>query len=230
MINWKEQIKIDEHILLKKTVEDDFKICLKWFRDTRLRNFILDMEQYSDEQIKNDFLASLYGPFSIAYSIFIDGILIGKIDAQYLEYEKKAKVGIIIGEPNYWDKGIGTRSMQKILEELFNLGFIKIKIDIISSNHRSRKIAQKLNFKIEGIRKHDVRKGDKRLDMLEYALFNPTYPYRKRSFNFLQIKLKFQEIGINLKNRSKIKKESNQINDNSLLSNTFIKNKALSYV
>lgn len=230
MIQWKEQIKINEHLFLKITQIQDFNTCLHWFRDSRLKKFIPDMEQYTDLQLKNDFLASINGTFSIAYSIFFDDLLIGKIDAQYLEYEKKAKVGIIIGDPNYWDKGIGTLSMKTLIEELFNLGFVKIKADIISSNIRSRRIAQKLNFKIEGIRKHDVRKGDNRLDMIEFALFNPTYPYRKRLFNFLQIKFKIQELSINLKNAIKRKKESNKSKDKATLSNSQIYKKIVTYI
>lgn len=185
MINWKKEIMVNEAITLKKTTKNDFMPLLKMYRNDDIQEYMWDTTPYSDQDILRLFEISINERDWISYSIWITPNnfgdsksnqkiqkLIGKIDIQFSEFEEKSKIGIIIGLPEFWNKGIGTLSLKAVIDYLFCLKFYKIKADVFQSNSRSIHIFSKLGFVEEGFRLNDIKKRYKRESLIEYALFN----------------------------------------------------------
>lgn len=176
MFNWKQEIIVNEAVLLKKTTKNDFLPLLKIYRNEAVQEFMWDTSPFSDDDILRLFETSINETDWISYSIWVmQDKLIGKIDIQFSEHEEKAKIGIIIGLPEFWNRGIGTSCLKVIIDYLFSLKFYKIKADVFQSNSRSIHIFSKLGFVEEGFRVNDVKKGYKRESLIEYALFNKMY-------------------------------------------------------
>jgi len=78
---------------------------------------------------------------------------------------KTADFGIIIGEKDFWKKGIGTEAWHLMVEHAFNnleLNFLETRI--FPGNEASLKIAKKLGFKVIDVLKKDVIKDGTEID------------------------------------------------------------------
>lgn len=78
---------------------------------------------------------------------------------------KVGSFGILIGEKNFWGKGIGSEVWTLVITEAFdNLNLDAIHTKIFSSNVASLRIAEKVGFKTIEIIKNEFQKGDHWID------------------------------------------------------------------
>ena len=80
---------------------------------------------------------------------------------------KKAEFGIIIGEKLFWNKGIGQEAWKMMIEygfNEFNLDFIETAIFV--KNKSSLKIAEKVGFRYSELRKNNLVKDGKKIDVV----------------------------------------------------------------
>jgi ribosomal-protein-serine acetyltransferase len=107
----------------------------------------------------------------LGYAIIIDKNIVGRIGLHHINYQNK------IGEIGYWladgqqGKGIITKCCIAIINYAFTeLGLNRIEIKCGIGNHKSRAIAEKLQFKREGIlRKAELLNG-KFIDLYLYSM------------------------------------------------------------
>ena len=123
-------IMSNDKISLRLLTEQDKDLLLKWLTDERILNFwegkssVFDLdrvtkEYYSEEDVEIIRRIIEYDGKSIGY------VHMYKLNEELLnEYEypltDKVVYGIdqFIGEPEYWDKGIGTKFMKLVLQYL----------------------------------------------------------------------------------------------------------------
>jgi ribosomal-protein-alanine N-acetyltransferase len=79
-------------------------------------------------------------------------------------HDKKAKVselGLLVGNKNYWGKGIGSEACRLAMLHGFNqMHLRKIYLAVYESNPAAKRLYEKLGFKLEGtLRKHVAVKG-----------------------------------------------------------------------
>ncbi len=64
---------------------------------------------------------------------------------------KEAEVGILIGNPAYWDAGYGTDAIRLLLDHVFReQGFKKVYLHTLAWNHRAQKSFRKCGFSESG--------------------------------------------------------------------------------
>ena len=161
----------DDNITLRPMSDKDFDILLKWNSDSEILYFTEgdEVESYNLENIQN-----IYGYVSkMAYCFIIeyDKFPIGECWLQQMNIEHiiekypnndLRRIDIMIGEKNFWNKGIGT----KVIKRLVKFGFIDENADMIfympgDYNTRSIRTAEKAGFTlIEKIRNEDCKKGE----------------------------------------------------------------------
>jgi RimJ/RimL family protein N-acetyltransferase len=88
-------------------------------------------------------------------------LLVGKLDDEVIDFlgiHRKSKrmthvgvVGIAV-HPDYWRKGFGTKLLKAGIELARKEGFIRLEADTLAKNKAMRKLAEKLGFKLEGLR------------------------------------------------------------------------------
>ena len=106
-----------------------------------------------------------------AYAIMFDGNMVGRIGMHHINQHNK------IGEIGYWlakgmqGRGIVTSCCKALINYGFDeLGLNRIVIKCAVGNERSRAIAEKLDFKREGILRQAEWVNGKFLDLYQFSL------------------------------------------------------------
>lgn len=90
----------------------------------------------------------LFGIFCNKTSKHIGNIKLGPIDYRY----KRAGIGLLIGDKNYWGKNIATEALGFVCNyALETLKLNKVEAGCYASNIGSKKLFLKSGFKIEGV-------------------------------------------------------------------------------
>ena len=160
-----------DDITLRPMNDKDFDILLKWNNDAEVLYFTEgdDVESRSLESVKG--LYSYVSEMAFCFIIESNGFPIGECWLQQMNLDNiiekypsldLRRIDIMIGEKDYWGKGLGT----KIIGRLVKFGFIEEKADMIfympgDYNARSIRAAEKAGFiLVEKIRNEDCTKGE----------------------------------------------------------------------
>ena len=135
------------------------------YSDNQYRKFSFDGQcSYVENCVQNDDV-NLYG-------IFDDTTHIGNIVISGLSsHHRKAELTYVIGETNYWGKGVASFAIANIIQiakEEFDLN--KLYAGIASGNIGSGKVLKKNGFVIEVTRKQYLFYGWDCFDSIEYGL------------------------------------------------------------
>ncbi|MEM2118151.1 MAG: GNAT family N-acetyltransferase [Candidatus Bathyarchaeia archaeon] len=108
--------------------------------------------------------------------IFLVGKLYGKvvgfigIHCETKRSTHVGNVGITI-HPNYWNMGFGTLLLKAGVVKAREEGLMKLEAETLFSNEAMIKIAEKVGFKVESIRKKLIEKSGKREDIALLSMF-----------------------------------------------------------
>lgn len=105
--------------------------------------------------------------------------LVGKLDGEvigFLGIHRKSKrmthvgvVGITV-HPDYWRNGFGTRLLKAGIDLARDEGFTRLEADTLAKNKVMRKLAEKFEFKLEGLRKMRFNMNGRYEDEALFAL------------------------------------------------------------
>jgi len=139
---------------LRKLEWDDWPYFTKWWRDKELISLTSgNFEPLSDENIKNQVKEMAEDSNSWHWMIQADDRIVGHINLNKIS-EEKAELQIVIGEKEYWGKGIGQQASNQVFQETKDLGFKKIYIEVRPENFRAIDLYQKLGFQNLGLKKY----------------------------------------------------------------------------
>jgi len=145
--------KID---LLVKNIEH-INIYHKWVNNPITRTYFGVDIPVTLEVIKKEWFPDVRDEKNIWFEIWHkeDQILIGLVGFfQIYNIHRRAEIGIIIGEPEYWGKGIGVEAVNLMFDYGFNtLNYQKILAGVNASSTRSLGMCKKLGFIEEGHQK-----------------------------------------------------------------------------
>lgn len=102
---------------------------------------------------------------------------IGNISLQKIDFvSRNAEYAIILGEKEYWGKGIAREASVLILKHGFEeLNLHKIYCGTSENNKTMQKLASSLGMKEEGRRKEALYKTGKYVDIIEYGLLRKDF-------------------------------------------------------
>ena len=170
--------KINNNIILKKLNSQDISTeYLKWMNDKEVTKFteqrfkkhsLKDIKKFVKEKnkSKNEFL---YGIFLKKKTVLkhVGNIKLGPIN----KIHKSAEVSYIIGNKNFWKKGIATKSVKqivKIAKKKFKLK--KLIAGCYENNYGSIKVLKNNNFNQEAKFISQILFRSKRINMIVYGL------------------------------------------------------------
>lgn len=161
-------------ISLKALEKDDLRRCWKWVNDPEVtKNMggsilksMHEEERWYEETQKRD--------KKKIFAIQVNKKHIGNITLHNIDsHNKRAGLGIMIGDKRYWDKGYGSDAIKTRLSMGFNeLNLHKIYLHVFPSNKRALKCYEKYGFKKEGVLKEHVFKGGKHLGLIVMSIIN----------------------------------------------------------
>ena len=103
-----------------------------------------------------------------------NGVTIGTVSLFEINpHHKTADLGIVIGDKEYWGKGVATEVIKTIKEHTFNtLGIERINAEVEEENIPMKKVFEKTGFKQDGIFKNARIKNGKRINVLHFGICN----------------------------------------------------------
>jgi RimJ/RimL family protein N-acetyltransferase len=177
-----------ERISLIPPNSEYINLYIKWTNDWRVRKYARDILPVRVEDIKKWFEASErrtsnYIGFTIWHKK--DEKPIGMADVSLIDWVNGwANIGILIGEPTYWNKNIATEATELLIDYAFNeLNLNKLQACAATENIGSWSVAEKLGFIFEGLGKQDMYVDGKYLDEKRYCLLKEDWLKSKKLKN-----------------------------------------------
>lgn len=136
----------------------------KWRNELDIRKFFFSYDLINQYQQEKWFERYCVDSTQIIFTIIHneDNCIIGTIGLSHIDhFHQRAELGTLIGNKEYWGKGIATEALELLLDYAFkNLNLNKVYSHILTDNIGSIKKNQKLGFLIEGtLRKHAFNRG-----------------------------------------------------------------------
>lgn len=102
------------------------------------------------------------------------GLHLGNVKIEPIDYDnRKAEIGLMIGDKGFWGKGYGTEAMSIATRFCFNdLGLNRITLGVIADNIPAIKVYKKVGFVQEGLLIEDVIRDGKKYNRIIMALLN----------------------------------------------------------
>ena len=135
------------------------------YSDNQYRKFsFAGQKKYIKSCLENDDL-ELYG-------IFAGYQHIGNISIKGIKsFHKRGEINYLIGNIDYWGKGVGSLAVSKIIEISARKHKLnKLFAGLARDNFGSRNVLEKNGFKLEGTRIKHLFYGGKFYDQLDYGL------------------------------------------------------------
>lgn len=172
-------IEIRDDILLKSVSLDDVCHIFKALDTGRkqLRTWLPFVDSTLKEEDTLEFVQSVLDEGKIQFCIYYRNEFAGLVGFNNIDtYNKKAEIGYWLS-PQYEGNGIITQSVKELLMYAFTeLELNKILIKAGTENHKSRKVAQRLDFTLEGIeRDGELLVDDQFTDLALYGLLKTEF-------------------------------------------------------
>ena len=164
----------NDEILIRDLAESDLPLMFKWMTDDTVLEYYEGRDvRFTMDSLAEHFLEEIPGGFRVIFEY--RNIPVGYGQAYQLsgemfdEYEYPDEGHIVfamdqfIGEPEYWNKGIGT-SFLKLMSDYLkeNMSAYAILLDPHQNNHRAIRAYEKAGFKIlKSLSEHELFEGKK---------------------------------------------------------------------
>ena len=159
----------------------------KWHNDPEVRHFAQHNMPKTPEEFKSWFEPPSERGMRDGVHLTIyhkkDKRPIGNIGFGRINWiNRNAFIGAVIGEPDYWGKGLVGEAAKLLINYGFTeLNFHKIYATIINPNKRSLRAAEKLGFKKEGVLKEDMYVDGEYVDFHQFGLFRRDWLKKEES-------------------------------------------------
>jgi len=146
---WLNDPAVNKFLGPKKTTLDELKRIVKEKFLGSKKTTLDELKQYVKERKKNK--------NCLFMGIFLkeNKEHIGNIKLEPIDFDnKRTIIGILIGNKNFWGKGMGTEAIKLLVNYAFsNLGLKEINLGVLSTNKAAIKAYKKAGFQINEIKK-----------------------------------------------------------------------------
>ncbi|NQS89568.1 GNAT family N-acetyltransferase [Patescibacteria group bacterium] len=157
-----------ERIYLRELNQEDIspEYC-NWLNDPMVNKF-LETKKTTIEELKQYVKEKKENSNCLFLGIFLkeNNKHIGNIKLEPIDFNnKRATIGILIGNKDYWGKGIAAEATKLLVNYAFNsLDLKEVNLGVISENKAAIKVYKKVGFKIDRIEKKSTMYGNKYYD------------------------------------------------------------------
>lgn len=167
-------------LVCDKTILDLFRIddisneYISWLNDK-------EVTKYSNQRFKThdfDSCKQYLDSFEHTNNIFLSikekktGVMVGTLTIYYNDHHQVADIGIMIGNKNYWGKGLAKDAWENVLKLLLNDAEVrKVTGGTLSCNKSMINIMQKAGMLPDGVRKSQELVGGESFDIVYFCAF-----------------------------------------------------------
>lgn len=154
------ELETENYILRSMSESDVTEIYLSWMRDYEVtRTLDVDGNKQTIETLK-EYVRSHNKSGNYVFGIYTKkGKQIGTHSFVWSKINKVAQIGVMIGDKNYWGKGVPLETRSRMLNYAFELGCKKVEASCDSIN-----IPAIYNFVKQGWTKEGIRRAHRIVD------------------------------------------------------------------
>lgn len=175
-------------IVLRPPVNEseDGKKLAEWLNDGETAQF-LGSSQGNTSSTEDEWLrASGSNKENLVWMIYIDGTMIGDVDLHRINYvDRHAEIGLLIGDKNFWRKGLATAIEVTILEYSFQNvtggGLNKITAGVFKDNVASKRAVEKIGFHQAGLIRDEIWRNGRWHDVYIFEMLAGEWAKKRES-------------------------------------------------
>jgi RimJ/RimL family protein N-acetyltransferase len=144
---------------LRAIEREDIPTFVKWFNDPEMRQYLNIYLPMSTAEEEKWFEAYLKDDRQRIFAIETkEGVHIGNIGLHNLDWKnRKAGLGIVIGEREYWGQGYGSDAIITLLDFAFHeMNLHRIYLSVFDFNQRALQCYKRCGFREEGVAREDL--------------------------------------------------------------------------
>lgn len=151
--------------------EDCLSAISEWRCDPRVNQY-LRAGYRTPESVDCWFRSYFCLPENRLYGIRVGGRLVGYCSLEGIDQEsKRCGVGVVIGETDYWSRGIGGKVIELLLAKAFGeLGLQRVEAIIQGDNSASIRCFTRVGFRCDGNLRESRRKDGAFRDVHVYSI------------------------------------------------------------
>ena len=149
----------DERVTLRPPVPDDVPHIVRWLADVEVTRMLGYLQVAFSEAQETDWLKKVAEDRnSVFWIIEVDGKPIGTSGIREIDWKNQhGQTGTLIGEREYWGKGIGIEQAQLRTRFAFHeLNLIKLKSAAFAENAASLRMAKRIGYREVGVERCEV--------------------------------------------------------------------------
>lgn len=183
-----ESIKVASRIAYKLNDTGLCRLSIKelagpypsWFSDSEVNSFNTHWKSPATQSQVENFVRSLvddnskqvWAIYSLSSSIHIGNISLQAID----HCNQTAELAFLLGDKEYWGKGYGADSARLVMTHAFqHLNLQRIYLGCFENNIGMNKLANKLGFTQEGVRRKAVFNQGEFRNVIEYGILKSEF-------------------------------------------------------
>lgn len=159
------------NFLLRTPIPTDIDIWTQWLNDTEVCQYT-HYEGITSREKEEDFFSWQHYNLHLLLLQIIDKKtkkLIGRVSLEFSKDESSAKLGLILGEKELWNKGFGTQVVKEMIHLSHSFpSIIRLELDVFCDNIFAQKVYEKCGFQKVGKRKKFYYKNGQWFDVFLY--------------------------------------------------------------
>jgi len=171
-----------EKVRLRAIERDDIPRFVKWLNDPEVKQYLTMFWPLSHAEEERWFEKQLDDQNSRVFAIETeDGTHIGNIGLHDIDWKnRKATLGIFIGEKDYWNRGYGTDAIKTLLRFAFEeLNLNRVQLSVLDFNARAIRCYEKCGFITEGRLRQTLFRNGRYHDELRMAVLREEWDARR---------------------------------------------------
>jgi RimJ/RimL family protein N-acetyltransferase len=160
-------------ITITEFPEDELSAIAKWRSDGDVNRYIRRGYKTLGE-VRKWYREYFSSEANRLLGILVDDQLIGYCTIEHINLDdKKCEVGILIGEKDYWHKGIGSAVVRELLKSAFTeLSMHRVEAVIHADNVASIHCFSRAGFQLDGTLRDAKYRDGRYVDLLLYSILD----------------------------------------------------------
>lgn len=161
-------------VRLRAREPGDEPLLYRWFNDPEVTEHLTVRYPLSHAQEKAfiEGAAVSYDRATFGVETIAEGKLIGGVSLEQASPEnRRATLGIALGDKQFWNGGYGTDTMRVVCRFGFeSMNLHRIDLEVYGTNARARRVYEKVGFRQEGVLREAVYKYGRYEDIVHMGL------------------------------------------------------------
>lgn len=140
----------------------------RWFNDERVTATLVgSRDEFSEDDARAWVARAMQSGRDRKWAITLDGSddAVGFVGLFELDRHNGPEIGVLIGEPDAWDKGVGREAERQACARGFaDYGIHRINAEILATNEAAKKMVASVGFRREGVMRRAARRGSEAID------------------------------------------------------------------